>query len=116
MSAWASFPVAMWFLAARLRVGDDRHVYLQDEGWQRRQAGGQDRFAVMDFAFTAEGPTARLYSIGGASGLTQAVTSVERYDADSDSWTTLAALPEARVHAAAASRHGAGHILLIGGA
>ena len=70
-------------------------------------------FAVTDFAFTTD-DSGRLYSIGGADGPTLAVTSVERYDADSDSWTTLAALPEARAHAAAAY-DGAGHILVIGG-
>ena len=70
-------------------------------------------FAVTDFAFTTDG-IGRLYSIGGADGSALAVTSVERFDITTNSWTTLAGLPEARAHAAAAY-DGAGHVLVIGG-
>ena len=76
----------------------DAFFYSTDDGKGDRLAA--KTFAVTDFAFATD-DSGRLYSIGGAYGSTQAVTSVERYDAASDSWTTLAALPEAALDAAA---------------
>ena len=72
-------------------------------------------FAVHDFAFATDN-LHRLYSIGGATGAgtTAGTASVERYDAATNSWTTLAPLPAARVSATAAyDAHG--HIIVIGG-
>ncbi|MGB8168344.1 MAG: kelch repeat-containing protein [Chthoniobacteraceae bacterium] len=72
-------------------------------------------FAVHDFAFATDNQH-RIYSIGGATnaGMTPGIASVERYDAATNSWTTLAPLPEARV-GATATYDGHGHIVVIGG-
>ncbi len=72
-------------------------------------------FAVHDFAFATDN-LHRIYSIGGATGAgtTAGTASVERYDGATNSWTTLAPLPVARVSATAAyDAHG--HIIVIGG-
>ena len=69
-------------------------------------------FAVQNFAF-AQDNLHRLYSIGGA-GTTNAASAIERYDANSNSWTILAPMPAGRV-GATASYDGHGHIIVIGG-
>ena len=72
-------------------------------------------FAVRDFAFATD-HLRRLYSIGGATGAGSiaGTANVERYDASTNSWTTLAPLPEARV-SALGCYDGHGHIVAIGG-
>ena len=72
-------------------------------------------FAVHDFAFATDN-LHRLYSIGGAmgAGTTAGTASVERYSATTNSWTTLAPLPQARI-GATATYDGHGHIIVIGG-
>ena len=72
-------------------------------------------FAVHDFAFATD-HLHRLYSIAGATGAGTAAGSanVERYDAATNSWTTLAPLPEARV-SALGTYDGHGHVVAIGG-
>ncbi len=72
-------------------------------------------FATHDFAFCADN-VHRLYAISGAvgAGTTTGTNAVERYDANSNTWTTLAPMPVARVNATA-TYDGLGHILVIGG-
>ncbi len=72
-------------------------------------------FAVHDFAFATDN-LHRIYSIGGATGAgtTAGTASVERYSATTNSWTTLAPLPQARI-GATASYDGHGHVIVIGG-
>ncbi len=72
-------------------------------------------FAVHDFAFATDN-LHRIYSIGGATSAdaTVGIASVERYAAATNSWSTLAPLPEARV-GATATYDGHGHIIVIGG-
>jgi VCBS repeat-containing protein/probable HAF family extracellular repeat protein len=70
-------------------------------------------FAVTNFAYATDA-TNLLYAIGGRSADGSVQTSVERYNGASDSWQTIAALPEARSHATAVY-DGQGHILVIGG-
>ena len=76
---------------------------------------GVKNFAVHDFAFATDN-LHRLYSIGGATSAdaSAGIASVERYDAATNSWTTLAPLPEARI-GATATYDSHGHIIVIGG-
>ena len=89
------------------------YVYIPATG--RGAAIASKNFATHDFAFCAE-PLHRLYSISGAvgAGTTTGTNAVERYDANANSWTTLAPLPVTRVNATA-TYDGLGHILVIGG-
>ena len=89
------------------------YVYTTGGGAGTAIAG--KHFAVHDFAFATD-DSHRLYSLGGATGAdaTVGTASVERYDAATNSWTTLAPLPEARI-SATATYDGHGHIIVIGG-
>ncbi len=89
--------------------------YVYTTGGGAGAAIAAKTFAVHDFAFATDN-LHRLYSIGGAtgSGTTAGTSSVERYDASTNSWTTLAPLPEARV-SALGTYDGHGHIVAIGG-
>ncbi len=86
--------------------------YVYTTGGGAGAAIANKNFAVQNFAF-AQDNLHRLYSIGGA-GTTNAATAVERYDANSNSWTTLAAMPAGRI-GATASYDGHGHIIVFGG-
>ena len=76
---------------------------------------GVKNFAVHDFAFATDN-LRRIYSIGGATSAdaSAGIASVERYDAATNSWTTLAPLPEARI-GATATYDSHGHVIVIGG-
>jgi probable HAF family extracellular repeat protein len=89
------------------------YVYLPATGIGPAIASKQ--FATHDFAFCADN-LHRLCSISGAvgGGTTTGTNAVERYDANSNSWTTLAPMPVTRVNATA-TYDGLGHILVIGG-
>ena len=86
------------------------YVYTTSGGVGAAIAAKQ--FAVHDFAFATDGAH-RLYSIGGTDA-TASTANVERYDAATNTWTTLAPLPEART-SATATYDGHGHIIVIGG-
>jgi len=80
------------------------------------EAIASKHFAVYNFAFATDG-WGRVYSIGGAltSGFPLALSGgVERYDASTDTWTTLAPMPSPRTKATAVF-DGLGHILVFGG-
>lgn len=89
------------------------YVYLPASGGG--PAIASKHFATHDFAFCADN-LHRLYSISGAvgAGTTTGTNAMERYDANANSWTTLAPLPVTRVNATA-TYDGRGHILVIGG-
>jgi probable HAF family extracellular repeat protein len=75
-------------------------------------------FLHTNFAWTVD-DRGRIYAIGGGPGelatpANQNARDVERYDAQSDTWTVLAPLPSARADAAAAY-DGQGHVLVFGG-
>lgn len=86
--------------------------YVYTTGGGAGAAIANKKFAVQNFAF-AQDNLHRLYSIGGA-GTTNAASAVERYDANSNSWTILAPMPGGRI-GATASYDGHGHIIVIGG-
>ncbi|MFO0828107.1 MAG: kelch repeat-containing protein [Phycisphaerales bacterium] len=66
------------------------------------------------FAFCADG-SGRIYSIGGGSGAGSTNSAfVARYNASTNTWTTLAALPAA-VAQSCAAYDGEGHIFVFGG-
>ncbi|MFO1514894.1 MAG: kelch repeat-containing protein [Verrucomicrobiota bacterium] len=89
--------------------------YVYTPGGGKGAAIAAKNFATHDFAFCADN-LHRLYAIGGAvgAGTTVGTNAVERYDASANTWTTLAAMPVARVNATA-TYDGHGHILVIGG-
>ena len=88
--------------------------YVYTTGGGGGAAIAQKTFAVHDFAFATDN-LHRIYSISGATAAgTPPGMGVERYDASTNSWTTLAPLPEARV-SATATYDGHGHIVVIGG-
>ncbi len=66
------------------------------------------------FAYATDPACGDLYAMGGLSASHQALASVERYDPATDSWSTMAALPQA-LYGASAAADGAGHILVFGG-
>jgi hypothetical protein len=66
------------------------------------------------FAYATDPATGDLYAIGGLGASNQALSSVERYDPSTDSWSMIASLPQAISYASAAP-DGAGHILVFGG-
>ena len=87
--------------------------------------GSESTFASMStprafFAYatdpgdTGYSATQYLYAIGGLNAANQTLSSVERYDATANAWTTVAPLPQALSHATAAD-DGAGHIFVFGG-
>ena len=89
--------------------------YVYTTGGGAGAAIAAKSFAVRDFAFATDN-LRRLYSIGGATGAgsVAGTANVERYDASTNSWTTLAPLPEARI-SALGTYDGHGHIVAIGG-
>jgi len=86
--------------------------YVYTIGGGAGAAIANKNFAVQNFAF-AQDNLHRLYSIGG-TGTTNAASAIERYDANSNSWTILAPMPAGRI-GASASYDGHGHIIVIGG-
>ncbi len=66
-----------------------------------------------NLAYARDG-VGRLYAIGGMDKSRQLLASVERYDHTSNTWTTLAPLPEPR-YAFSAAFDGQGHIFTFGG-
>ncbi|MEY4916642.1 MAG: hypothetical protein RL616_555 [Verrucomicrobiota bacterium] len=86
--------------------------YVYTTGGGAGAAIANKNFAAYNFAFATDN-LHRLYSIGGA-GTTNAANAVERYDANSNSWATLAPMPAGRI-GATASYDGHGHIIVIGG-
>ena len=86
--------------------------YVYTIGGGAGAAIANKNFAVQNFAF-AQDNLHRLYSIGG-TGTTNAASAIERYEANSNSWTTLAPMPAGRI-GATASYDGHGHIIVFGG-
>jgi len=87
--------------------------------------GSESTFAAMStprafFAYatdpgdTGNSATQYLYAIGGLNAANQTLSSVERYDAAANAWTTVAPLPQALSHTTAAD-DGVGHIFVFGG-
>lgn len=56
-------------------------------------------------------PVAGIYAIGGWNGAL--LTTVEKYDIDTDSWTAVTSMPSRRVYLGAVSYHK--HIFVFGG-
>ena len=79
-----------------------------------RQSGSPWGFAHatddQGFIYAAGGESLSIYPSAGDPN----TTAFERYNATTDTWEPLAALPSPRAHAAAVY-DGAGHILIIGG-
>jgi len=97
--------------------GDLGNAYVWDpiEGPKGKVAQRSAAAPPDGIAFATD-DAGRLYSIGGAATAYGGITSndVERYDAGTDTWTVLAALPSPRCSAAAV-HDGRGGILVIGG-
>jgi putative Ig domain-containing protein/galactose oxidase-like protein/Kelch motif protein len=90
------------------------YVYTTASG--RGAAIAPKHFAVYDFGLAADSQR-RIYAIGGqlGSGFPRALSAgVERYEAESDSWSVLAPMPSPRTQVTAAY-DGLGHILVFGG-
>jgi uncharacterized repeat protein (TIGR01451 family) len=65
------------------------------------------------FGFTWLPATYNVYAIGGMLGWEEAITTTERYDACSKSWTTMAPLPQPRGYVQAAELNG--KLYVVGG-
>jgi hypothetical protein len=65
-------------------------------------------------AYATDPATGDLYAIGGLGAGSSVLSSVERYDPQTDSWSTVAPLPQP-MYRAAATIDGAGHIFVFGG-
>ena len=96
-------------------------VYDIIDGHEGDTAIADKLFAVTNFAHAVD-DVGRLYSIGGGPGTAAAVaaagfpnqSTVERYDALADTWTSLTPLPAARANATAVY-DGLGSLLVFGG-
>lgn len=103
------------FTGGRSQINDDlgpTRVYLPDEGTGPSLADPPDLAGTDRFAWTTDAD-GRLYVIGGdVEG--SIVNTVARYDATTDAWTTLAALPVA-VRDACAAVDASGRVCVFGG-
>jgi probable HAF family extracellular repeat protein len=101
-----------------LQGGQQTFFYDIELADQTEPTLARRNFRHTNFAW-ARDDRGRLYAVGGGPGAQAApgspnATDVERYDAQSDTWTVLAPMPEGRA-AAAAVFDGQGHILVFGG-
>jgi hypothetical protein len=79
-------------------------------GWQFEPSMPTPRHS---FGFTWLPATYNVYAIGGMLGWQEAITTTERYDACSKSWTTMAPLPQPRGYVQAAELNG--KLYVVGG-
>jgi hypothetical protein len=77
-------------------------------------AGPSMSSARYDFAYATDASTGDLYAIGGLGPSNTVLSSVEYYDPTTDSWSSVASLPQG-VYNASATSDGEGHIFVFGG-
>jgi hypothetical protein len=70
--------------------------------------------ARYDFAYATDASNGDLYAIGGLGTGNTVLSSVEYYDPTTDSWSSVASLPQG-VYNATATSDGEGHIFVFGG-
>jgi hypothetical protein len=77
-------------------------------------AGPSMGSARYDFAYATDAATGDLYAIGGLGTSNTVLSTVQYYDPTTDSWSSVASLPQGVYNASAAS-DGEGHIFVFGG-